>query len=86
MALTTPSEARAAIAGKIWEGAVTPAALEEIQKGRRVTQAILVEGKNRVRVYEPNGSPPDGFEQVAPTLEDAYFVLMGSGNGNGGAS
>ena len=32
---------------------------------RRVTQAILVEGRNRVRVYEPNGSPPEGFEPVA---------------------
>lgn len=86
VALTTPSEARAAIAGKIWEGAVTGAELEEIQKGRRVTQAILVEGKNRVRVYEPNGSPPAGFEQVPPTLEDAYFVLMGPGNGRGEVS
>jgi ABC-type multidrug transport system ATPase subunit len=81
VAVTTPSEAREAIAGKIWEGAVSGADLQEIQRTRRVTQAVLVEGRNRVRVYEPNGSPPAGFEQVKPTLEDAYFVLMRSGEG-----
>jgi len=86
VAVTSPSEARASIAGKIWEGAVTGPELEEIQKTRRVTQAILVEGRNRVRIYEPNGEPPGGFEQVPPTLEDAYFVLMKSGNGAGVAA
>jgi len=79
VAVTSPSAARAAIAGKVWEGAVSGAELEEIQKSRSVTQAILVEGRNRVRIHEPNGSPPAGFEQVPPTLEDAYFVLMKSG-------
>jgi ABC-2 type transport system ATP-binding protein len=89
VAVTSPSEAREAIAGKIWEGAVSAPDLEEIQRTRRVTQAVLVEGRNRVRVYEPNGSPPAGFEQVQPTLEDAYFVLMKSGDvgiGNGAAA
>ena len=87
VALTSPSAARAAIEGKIWEGAVSGQELEEIQKTRSVTQAILVEGRNRVRIHEPNGSPPAGFEQVPPTLEDAYFVLMKSGVGaNGDAS
>ena len=41
-----------------------------------MTQAYLVEGRNRVRVHEPDGSPPTGFVPVAPTLEDAYLVLM----------
>jgi ABC-type multidrug transport system ATPase subunit len=80
VAVTSPSEARAAIAGRIWEGAVAGPELAEIQKTRRVTQAILVEGKNRVRIHEAGTSPPSGFEQVSPTLEDAYFVLMKSGN------
>ena len=79
VAVTSPSAARAAIAGKVWEGAVSGQDLQEIQKTRSVTQAILVEGRNRVRIHEPNGSPPAGFEQVPPTLEDAYFVLMKAG-------
>jgi ABC-type multidrug transport system ATPase subunit len=87
VAVTSPSAARAAITGKVWEGAVSGQELEEIQKTRSVTQAILVEGRNRVRIHEPNGSPPAGFEQVPPTLEDAYFVLMKSGgNATGDAS
>jgi ABC-2 type transport system ATP-binding protein len=84
LAVTTPSAARAAIAGRIWEGTVTAAELEELQRGRRVTQAVLVEGRNRVRVHEPNGSPPPGFEPVPPTLEDAYLVLVRADNGGSG--
>jgi hypothetical protein len=29
-----------------------------------------------VRLYEPEGNPPAGFERVDPSLEDAYLVLM----------
>lgn len=76
VALTTPSEARGAIAGKIWEGAVAASDLNDLQGSRTVTQAILVEGKNRVRVYEGNGGHLEGFESVPATLEDAYFVIM----------
>jgi len=87
LALTSPSAARAAIAGRIWEGTVTSAELAELQQMRRVTQAVLVEGRNRVRVYEPDGSPPPAFESVEPTLEDAYLVIVRAGNGgNGGVA
>ena len=30
----------------------------------------------RVRVYQPEGSPPPGFVPVVATLEDAYLVLI----------
>ena len=46
---------------------------------RCVTQAYLVEGRNRVRVYQPDGQPPEGFVGVAPTLEDAYMVAIKTG-------
>jgi len=77
VALTTPSEARALIHDRIYQGtAETREQLEEIVRTRRVTQAILVEGKNQVRVFEPGGRAPEGFVPVEPSLEDAYFVLM----------
>ena len=41
-----------------------------------MTQSYLFEGRNRVRVYEPDDAPRPGFVPVAPTLEDAYLVLM----------
>jgi ABC-type multidrug transport system ATPase subunit len=77
VALTTPAEARAMIHGRIFQG--TAESLEELAEltaTRRVTQSILVEGRNQVRVYEPDGRPPAGFVPVEPNLEDAYFVLM----------
>ena len=76
LALTTPSEARAQLAGSIFEGTVSPSELEALRSTRRVTSAILFEGKNRVRVYEPAGAAPTGFTRVEPSLEDAYLKLM----------
>jgi ABC-type multidrug transport system ATPase subunit len=76
VALTSPREARASLAGAVFEGDVTPEALEDLRRTRRVTQAVLVEGRNRVRIHEPGGPCPEGFEPVEPTLEDAYFLLM----------
>jgi ABC-type multidrug transport system ATPase subunit len=76
VAQTSPSEARKSLTGTIFEASVSTAELETLRKMRTVTQAILVEGTNRVRVYDPERSPPDGFVPVAPTLEDAYFVTM----------
>ncbi len=76
LALTTPTEARAAIDGHIFEGTVDVADLPRLRAERTVTQALLVEGRNRARVYEPAGAPPSGFTPAPVTLEDAYLVLM----------
>jgi ABC-type multidrug transport system ATPase subunit len=76
IARTTPREAREAFAGAIFEGTVQPSDLEALRRERQVTQAILSEGRHRVRIYEPDRRAPDGFEQVPTTLEDAYLVLV----------
>ena len=76
VAETSPGAAREAIAGKIFEGRVAADELDALARERRITQAILVEGRNRVRIYEPSGRPPVGFEPVPATLEDAYLLLM----------
>jgi len=77
VALTTPSEARALIQGRIYQGTAGSAAEADVMyTSRHVTQSILVEGRHQLRVYEPNGGPPPGFVPVEPNLEDAYFVLM----------
>lgn len=78
IANTTPGRARAAIEGMIYEGEIPPGDLDALRARRCVTQAILVEGKNRVRIYEPQGTPPTGFTPVPATLEDAYLVMMRS--------
>ncbi|REJ76951.1 MAG: ABC transporter ATP-binding protein [Acidobacteria bacterium] len=76
VALTTPSQARQELEGRIFEGIASPAELDDLRRNRQVTQAHLVEGRNLVRLYEPRGDAPAGFERVPPTLEDAYLVLM----------
>jgi ABC-2 type transport system ATP-binding protein len=82
VARTTPAEARGALAGAVYEGAVAAGdALDELRRHHTVTQALLVEGRNRVRIFQPNGDVPPGFEPVAPTLEDAYLVFMRRGAG-----
>jgi ABC-type multidrug transport system ATPase subunit len=76
VARTTPRAAREAIQGAIFEGTVEPADLPALRRERAVTQALLVEGRNRVRIYAPERDAPAGFEPVQPSLEDAYLVLM----------
>lgn len=79
LAVTTPGDARAAIVGHIFEGSVDPSDLPALRASHTVTQALLVEGRNRTRIYEPDGAPPAGFALVDATLEDAYLVMMRRG-------
>lgn len=79
VARTTPRAAREAMEGRIFEGVVSPSELPQLRESRQVTQELLVEGRHLVRVYEPDGNAPSGFAKVAPSLEDAYLVLMRTG-------
>jgi ABC-2 type transport system ATP-binding protein len=85
IAYTTPVEARKAIDGTIHEGTISADSYYGLlaDPERCVTQAYLVEGRNRVRVYQPEGEPPEGFVDVAPTLEDAYLVAIKTGRLDG---
>jgi ABC-type multidrug transport system ATPase subunit len=75
---TTPSAARAAVDGLIYEGFVADAELPAFAQEHRVISAVLNEGRNnRVRVFVGSGrAAPLGFVRSAATLEDAYLVLM----------
>lgn len=75
VALTSPTEARRALDGTIYEGAVRDEDLDRLRSEYQVTRAVLYEGHNRVRV-QAHGAPPSGFEPVTATLEDAYLLLM----------
>jgi hypothetical protein len=69
--------ARRTLEGAIFEGRGSDEKLQELRRGYRVTQAILVEGENRLRIHVPDRRPPEGFKAVEPTLEDAYMTLVG---------
>lgn len=75
LATTTPREARAAIAGTIYEGEVGRQDLAAMTSRFEVTQAYLVEGRHRVRVHASPLDLPSHFAPVTPTLEDAYMLL-----------
>jgi ABC-type multidrug transport system ATPase subunit len=76
LTVTTPGEARARLSQTIYEGQVGPDEMEALVSTRRVTQAILVEGRHRVRIHQTDGPPPAGFTPVGATLEDAYLLMM----------
>ena len=73
---TTPTDARAMLEGTIFEGAGTAGELAAVRARHLVTAAILVEGRNRIRVHVPDRNAPPGFVAVPGTLEDAYMVLV----------
>ena len=84
---TTPGEARSRLAGTIYQGEVAKEDLPDVERRYRITQAILIEGRNQVRIHLPSGEAargavPEGFASVAPTLEDAY-LLLAQANGAG---
>jgi len=77
---TSPTEARERLTGTIYQGAVAKEELTEVERRYRITQAILIEGRNQVRIHVPDEEAPesglpDGFDSVPPTLEDAYLLL-----------
>jgi ABC-type multidrug transport system ATPase subunit len=78
---TTPEQAIQSIQATIFEGTLSNAEYERLANDpdRCVTQSYLVGGRNRVRVYQHEGSPPPGFISVVPTLEDAYLARIKTG-------
>ena len=87
---TSPTEARNRLTGTIYQGAVEQDDLNEIERRYRITQAILIEGRNQVRIHVPEEEAsesglPEGFDSVPPTLEDAY-LLLAQANGSAEAT
>jgi ABC-type multidrug transport system ATPase subunit len=78
---TTPAEARAAVAGLVFEGRVEPERVDALERGGQVVRSVVSEGRHHVRLYVPNGRPPEGFESAEPTLEDAYLVTIRRASG-----
>ncbi len=85
IAYTSPAAATSAIDGMIYEGTLSALQYEQLLAApcHCVTQAHLVEGQNRTRVFQPEGKPPDGFVPVVASLEDAYLVLIKTGRLSG---
>lgn len=83
VALTTPKAAREELVGKIFEGVVDHQTMEQVRTSYHVTHSMIFEGSNKVRIHLEECNPPEGFQCVAPTLEDAYFISMKNENRDG---
>ncbi len=70
-----PADAIAELEGKVWRKQVAKDALPEYEKHFRLLSTRLVAGAPVIHVFSAD-SPEDGFEQVAPDLEDVYFQRL----------
>jgi len=72
----SPSEALAALNGRIWSKVVaTDDELRELESELRVISSHLVAGQHEIRVYA-DSSPGEGFRGVDSGLEDVYFLNL----------
>ncbi|HWW20231.1 MAG TPA: ABC transporter ATP-binding protein [Steroidobacteraceae bacterium] len=75
-----PAEAMQALQGRVWRRSIPTASIEDYQRRFSVLSTRLVGGKTIVHVLA-DGKPEEGFEPVAPDLEDVYFgQLRASGS------
>ena len=71
-----PSEALAALNGKIWSKVVaTDDELRALESELRVISSHLVAGQHEIRVYA-DSSPGEGFRSIDSGLEDVYFLNL----------
>lgn len=75
VAIGTPSELTAKLAGRIWRKIVPKADLERYQQKYVVILKRLIAGATMIHVLADN-DPGDGFEKVEPGLEDLYFSTL----------
>ena len=77
-----PSEAESGLEGRIWQKSLNKDELEEARKQYQIISTKLVAGRPLIHVYQEE-APGDGFEAVAPDLEDVFFTRI---NGVGSES
>ena len=71
-----PSEALAALRGKIWSKVVsTDDELRTLESQMHIVSTHLVGGQHEVRVFS-DSNPGDGFRPVESELDDVYFLNL----------
>jgi ABC-type multidrug transport system ATPase subunit len=67
-----PAEAMRALDGRVWRRTVANSAIEDYRKRFTVLSTRLAGGKTIIHVLA-DSRPEEGFDVVAPDLEDVYF-------------
>ncbi|MBU1819927.1 MAG: ABC transporter ATP-binding protein, partial [Bacteroidetes bacterium] len=76
-----PLKAVEQLRGKIWRRVVERSAPVKLEREYAVISTRLLSGRTVVHIF-CEGDPGNGFEAVAPDLEDAYFATMAGHYGN----
>ncbi len=70
-----PTKLVKSIEGKIWSKIIAKKDLEAFKKAFNVISTKLVAGETQIRVLSDR-KPEEGFESIAPNLEDYYFTTL----------
>ncbi len=71
----TPEDAEKSLVGRVWQKSVAKTDLPALEKQLRVISTKLVAGRPLVHVL-CDSAPGDGFQLVAPDLEDVFFSRL----------
>jgi len=73
----SPDSAINEINGKVWQKQIERSELKSHQEKYEVISDKMIAGKPVIHVYS-NSNPSDGFQLVAPNLEDVFFTKISS--------
>ena len=76
-----PLKAVEALRGMIWRRIVDKSRLPALEREHKIISTKLLSGRTAVHIYSEE-DPGNGFETVAPVLEDVYFTTMAGHIGN----
>ncbi|OEZ84955.1 putative ABC transporter ATP-binding protein YxlF [Janthinobacterium sp. HH104] len=80
-----PQAAIDTLLGKVWRRSVSMDELAQYQQTLHVLSTRLVGGKPQINVFA-DSQPDSGFTQIAPDLEDVYFLHVRNAARNGAAA
>lgn len=75
-----PAELIAQLNGRVWRKTVSKDTLPRYRETHTVLSARLFAGETRIHVLAEE-RPEEGFEPIAPDLEDVYFSVLGRSRG-----
>ncbi len=76
-----PLNAVEGLHGLIWRRIVEKSALPQLERKHNIITTKLLSGRTVIHIYSES-DPGNGFEMVAPDLEDVYFATMAGHIGN----
>jgi hypothetical protein len=76
-----PLKAVEGLQGMIWRRIVQKSGLPQLEREHKIISTKLLSGRTVVHIYSEE-DPGNGFEGVAPDLEDVYFTTMAGHIGN----